>query len=268
MTTGGGKFEYGKTAGDLPDLAYALRNADSRRGAFDVLVPFVRSMGFTDLMLTVEANGVRSDPGETRWTTLNDTRLAALDAAGFDGRDALRRSARRTLDPLVWVTGQPSCRDLRSSDALMGELHNAGIDAGMTTAVWGRAGRGGVLDAFGPAALVRALSRSAAETFYLAAAMTFRAIERLSLVEGGANLTKREVEILDLASQGLTARGIAGRLAIAEPTVKFHLKGIREKLSVRTKSEAIARFAALDLSAHLPESGKTIEYSTFLKRAC
>ncbi len=56
------------------------------------------------------------------------------------------------------------------------------------------------------------------------------------------NLSPREVEVLQLASQGLTYKEIAGKLFVAESTVKNHMRHIMEKLHLRNRSEAI-RFA-------------------------
>lgn len=53
-------------------------------------------------------------------------------------------------------------------------------------------------------------------------------------------LTTREVEVLQLASQGLTYKEIAGRLFVAESTVKNHMRNIMEKLHLRNRSEAVS----------------------------
>lgn len=54
------------------------------------------------------------------------------------------------------------------------------------------------------------------------------------------NLTKREIEIVSLISQGLSNKKIAERLSISENTVKDHIKNISEKLNVRSRGEIIA----------------------------
>lgn len=64
----------------------------------------------------------------------------------------------------------------------------------------------------------------------------------LAPAEDSHNLTPREVEVLQLASQGLTYKEIASRLFVAESTVKNHMRHIMEKLHLRNRSEAI-RFA-------------------------
>ena len=56
------------------------------------------------------------------------------------------------------------------------------------------------------------------------------------------NLTKREQEILTELSKGYRDKEIAERLAISIPTVRTHVRNIYEKLQVRSRAEAVARF--------------------------
>jgi DNA-binding NarL/FixJ family response regulator len=55
-------------------------------------------------------------------------------------------------------------------------------------------------------------------------------------------LTTRELEVLDLVSQGLSNKAIARRLGISDQTVKFHVATIFDKLGVANRTEA-ARLA-------------------------
>ena len=54
------------------------------------------------------------------------------------------------------------------------------------------------------------------------------------------SLTPRELEILELASDGLTARMIAEELTISSLTVKAHFEHIRAKLGVADRTAAVA----------------------------
>lgn len=54
------------------------------------------------------------------------------------------------------------------------------------------------------------------------------------------NLTEREHEILQLISKGLSNRAIAGKLIISENTVKYHIKNLLQKLSLKNRAEAAA----------------------------
>jgi DNA-binding CsgD family transcriptional regulator len=55
------------------------------------------------------------------------------------------------------------------------------------------------------------------------------------------SLSKRELEVLTLAGEGLSNQGIASRLVISRGTVKKHLEHIYSKLHVHNRSSAIAR---------------------------
>lgn len=56
----------------------------------------------------------------------------------------------------------------------------------------------------------------------------------------GADLTKRELEILTLLVEGLSNREIAERLVISISTVKFHVSSIISKLGAASRTEAVA----------------------------
>jgi DNA-binding NarL/FixJ family response regulator len=52
-------------------------------------------------------------------------------------------------------------------------------------------------------------------------------------------LTAREVEVLELASEGLANKAIAHRLDISDQTVKFHIASILGKLGAANRTEAV-----------------------------
>jgi two-component system, NarL family, nitrate/nitrite response regulator NarL len=60
-------------------------------------------------------------------------------------------------------------------------------------------------------------------------------------------LTRRELEVLQLLSQGLPNKRIAQRLGISEHTVKFHVNALLGKLGVQSRSEAIVHAVRLGL---------------------
>ena len=57
-----------------------------------------------------------------------------------------------------------------------------------------------------------------------------------------SDLTRREQEILELLSQGFMNREIAKKLSISFDTVRWHLKQIYEKIHVRSRTEAVAKY--------------------------
>jgi two-component system NarL family response regulator len=58
--------------------------------------------------------------------------------------------------------------------------------------------------------------------------------------DGERRLTRREIEILGLVSEGLSNKQIAQRLVISQNTVKNHVRNILEKLRLRSRAEAAA----------------------------
>lgn len=60
-------------------------------------------------------------------------------------------------------------------------------------------------------------------------------------------LTRRELHVLRLSADGLTAEEIAHEIFVARSTVNFHIKRITQKLQARNKSQAIARAALMSL---------------------
>ena len=53
-------------------------------------------------------------------------------------------------------------------------------------------------------------------------------------------LTPREIEVLNMLGSGLGNKAIAKRLNISDHTVKFHVSSIFQKLTVSTRTEAVA----------------------------
>jgi two-component system, NarL family, response regulator LiaR len=57
----------------------------------------------------------------------------------------------------------------------------------------------------------------------------------------GADLTRRELEILTLMVRALNNGEIAEELSVAVPTVKFHITNILSKLGVENRTEAVLK---------------------------
>lgn len=57
-----------------------------------------------------------------------------------------------------------------------------------------------------------------------------------------ANLSKRELEVLKLLSEGLANKEISDRLGISVDTVRVHNRNIYDKLHVNSRTQAAAKF--------------------------
>lgn len=68
-------------------------------------------------------------------------------------------------------------------------------------------------------------------------------------------LTKRERALLEALSKGLTNRELARDFDISANTVKFHLSNLYEKLSVKSRAQAIAFYYSSRLPSERGQSG-------------
>lgn len=111
--------------------------------------------------------------------------------------------------------------------------------------------RGYVLKTMASAQLIYAIEEVAAGKIYLPTALSSRFFEYFQrsfkeetvCVCEGENLltylTQREEEVLDLLTQGITYKGVAGKLFISETTVKTHVNNIFQKLQVNDRTQAV-----------------------------
>ena len=60
-------------------------------------------------------------------------------------------------------------------------------------------------------------------------------------------LTRRELQVLELLAQRMTAQEIAQKLVLSDQTVKRHRANIYQKLGVHSRRDAIAAAVALGI---------------------
>ena len=96
------------------------------------------------------------------------------------------------------------------------------------------------------AAALRAVSRGLVvlDDDFAAALLRPRSPAASALVEP---LTARELEVLQLLSEGLSNKEIGSRLGISESTAKFHVNAIAGKLGANGRTDAVVRAARLGL---------------------
>ena len=80
---------------------------------------------------------------------------------------------------------------------------------------------------------------------------SFMESPKVSDANGTDQLSARELEILALVAEGCPNKEIAARLYISNATVRTHLMHIYEKLHVRCRTEAAAKY----LRSKPPEPG-------------
>jgi DNA-binding NarL/FixJ family response regulator len=70
----------------------------------------------------------------------------------------------------------------------------------------------------------------------------------------GEQLSPREQEVLELLARGYLYKEIADRLNISVPTVNTYIRRMYEKLHVRSRSQAVAKYAHLSGSEDRPSN--------------
>ena len=111
--------------------------------------------------------------------------------------------------------------------------------------------KGYILKTMASAQLIYAIEEVANGKIYLPAALSSRFFdyfqksfrEEMNEVSDEDNLltylTAREEEVLELLTQGVTYKGVAGKLFISETTVKTHVNNIFQKLQVNDRTQAV-----------------------------
>jgi DNA-binding NarL/FixJ family response regulator len=167
-----------------------------------------------------------------------DLELALLDLhmPGVAGLEGLRRL--RAAFPSLPVAVVSAADD----PALM----RGALDLGAAGFVPKALGRGELAAAF---RLVLAGGVYVPQAALAPSAPDVTAARRARRRERAAGLTGRQVEVLALLARGLTNKEIGDVLAIAENTVKVHVKAILEALEASNRTEAAVLARELDLKA-------------------
>jgi DNA-binding NarL/FixJ family response regulator len=93
--------------------------------------------------------------------------------------------------------------------------------------------------------IASAIRQAFTHSIYLAGMRPAPAVESTQTRSSAPDLTRREVEILQLVAEGHSNAQLARRLWVTEQTVKFHLSNIYRKLDVSNRTEA-SRWAQLN----------------------
>ena len=171
-----------------------------------------------------------------------------------DGREAVRESKRLEPDLVVMdirmpgMSGIEACREIRDAQPDVNVLILTSFSddkAVMSAIVAGAAGF--VLKNVQSAELIsamRTVGRGGKTLDPTSAAAVIDHVRRGQVLSPedqiAAQLTERELSILDMIAEGLTNREIGERLFLSEKTIKHHVSDILSKLGIHRRVEAAA----------------------------
>ena len=198
-----------------------VEDNDQLRGTLARVIS--RAEGFRCLSQYADAEsaleGLPKDPPEVV--------LMDINLPGMNGVECVRRL--KTLTPKTQVVMLTVYEDTEN-------IFNA-LAAGAAGYLLKRAPRSELLDAIkevcrGGSPMTTHIARKVVQSFQKGGDSS----------QASENLTGREQEVLDFLSQGLMYKEIAEKLGISYETVHTYIRRIYEKLQVRTRTEAVAKF--------------------------
>jgi DNA-binding NarL/FixJ family response regulator len=175
-------------------------------------------------------------------------------AGAWESAEAMLEAVvRRAPDVLLMDIGLPGMDGIEAARQV--RAHHAGVQVMMLTVYEDdtrvfeslRAGANGyVLKTTPPGELLDAIRSLQAGGSPMSSRIARRVVDYFHrpppAVDPAAELTPREREILELLVQGFRYREIGARLGISLDTVRTHIRHIYEKLQVRSRTEATAKY--------------------------
>jgi DNA-binding NarL/FixJ family response regulator len=195
------------------------------------------------------------DPGY-RHTMVNLLAMAdGLEIVGeaADGNEAVELAVRRQADVVLMDIGMPRCDGITATRHLAERAPNVKVviftiyaDDDRVFRALQAGAKGYLLKETVPEEIARAVRAVQDGAGILHPGLVGRVIREFTRLSEPArrgeqrfsDLTPREREVLDLLAEGLRNQDIAGRLSIAEKTVKHHISSILSKLELNHRTEA------------------------------
>ena len=181
-----------------------------------------------DVVATTAAQGAMLEVVERVRPDLLVVELEAVGAVE-DGFAGIQEAFHRHSELVVVATSSSS------DDAYLAAAFAAGVSAV-------------VLQTARPHAVAHAIAQAFERSVFLRAAyagVKAHAQDGPTPAGAAADLTRRELEILQLAAEGHSNAQLARLLWVTEQTVKFHLSNVYRKLNVSNRTEA-ARWAQMN----------------------
>ncbi len=170
-----------------------------------------------------------------------------------NGQEVLNQARELVPDVILMDIKMPVLSGLEATQKILQENPHIGVilvtmfdDPASVFSAMRAGARGYVLKEADPEELRRAIDAASHGEFILCPIIARKLLEEFGRdpkrqqpglpYEG---LTQRELEVLQLAADGLSNKEIAGKLVISEKTVKNHIANIFSKLQVNDRTQAV-----------------------------
>ena len=186
-------------------------------------------------------------------TVLDDEDGIEVVGEASDGAEAVALAAEHAPDVVLMDIHMPKLAGIEAAKQIREQLPTTKVvmftvsdeEADLFEAI--KAGASGyLLKEVDPGEVAEAVRQIAAGHSLLSPAVAAKLVSEFATMAKKAEdratrprLTEREVEVLQLAADGLTNRQIGRKLTIAENTVKNHMRNILEKLHLHSRMEAV-----------------------------
>jgi two-component system nitrate/nitrite response regulator NarL len=176
-------------------------------------------------------------------TMLKDEGYMKIEAAAKTAKDALAFLADNAVDVILLDINLPDTDGLRLCELIREKDKTVKIvgltyvnEAGLIHQLIKKGANGYLLKNMEREELIDAVNKVMDGTVYLSKAANEKIVQQMKAHEFSANsipaLTRREKEILELLSEGLTSSEIASRLFLSNYTVDTHRKNMLQKFKV------------------------------------
>ncbi len=231
-----------------PDfLAPLLLAGQSDQALTSTMLSIIRSFGFESfLYVMTTAPHMDVDSQIYFWTNQPSEWIEIYDQRSYIEIDPRPALSEHRVTPLVWdistIPDKPEYKRFLKAAARFGicsgvvipvpdsDLGRAGLNLHSPNPRFDSRRKAEIRDAMGDLILLAVHLHQ----------MFMRTIVNVPPAHKGAPLSRREIQCLTLAAQGIKGPDIARRLQISERTIQFHFSNVNSKLGTANRAEAIA----------------------------
>jgi DNA-binding CsgD family transcriptional regulator len=236
------------TRGFVPEFVATLLQARTGEQLVRTVSAIVHEIGFDTFLYGSLLPNEANDPDIVVVTTMPYDWVERYDAMSYIEVDPRVQHCLRHMTPFLWDSTRSHGT---KGDAFLADAARHGLRSGITLPLRSTTGENAM---FGVNSSRASLPDDA--TLQLALGQTYsfasyfhewffhnmRSSQRVTFeAPRMPEVSKRELEVLELAARGHSSKRIARELGISESTANYHIASVKRKFRVRTRSQAVAQ---------------------------